>query len=182
MGKTYIKRTNITQDGEIIGESTAEFYNPFRDGQGYNFKYKSAMTKSYLEIALPYKDKNSDSGFTDVELGKIYRLSRHIYSNSNLLAKRSNSVIKPLTKDDIQAIIDLHRTKFNPFWNKMIEYSVIKEIELDGERYFCFNPIYFNSTTYMPLYLYIAFQEELNAYLPDWVIEKYLEMHERAKK
>lgn len=172
MGKTYYKKMSITQDGEIVGEETIELYNPFREGRGYNFKYKSTNTKSYLEIPLP-------DTFTDTEIGKIYRLSRCIYSNSNLLAKRSNNEIKPIPKSDIQDIVKLHRTKFNPFWSKVIENKVVKEIRLDKHDFYCFNPLYFNSTTYLPPYLYIAFQEELNVHLPDWVISKYLEMQDK---
>lgn len=175
MADTYLKKLSVTHDGEIIGERTVELYNPFKEGKGYNFKYKSTNTRSYLEIPLPNE-------FTDTEIGKIYRLSRHIYSDSNLIAKRSNNEIKPLPKKEIQKIIGLHRTKFNPFWKKVLEYSVVKEVKLGKYKYFCFNPLYFNSTTYMPLYLYIAFQEELNAHLPHWVIEKYLEMKEENKK
>lgn len=175
MGNTYYKKMSVTQDGEIVGEKVVELYNPFREGKGYNFKYKSTNTKSYLEIPLPVV-------FTDTEIGKIYRLSRCIYSDSNLLAKRSNNEIKPLSKLDIQKIVKLHRTKFNPFWNKVLENSIIKEIALDKNTFFCFNPIYFNSTTYLPPYLYIAFQEELNDHLPDWVIDKYLELNERSPK
>lgn len=182
MGKKYFKRMSITEDGEVVGESVVELYNPFREGKGYNFKYKSSNTRSYLEISLPDVNSDSKNGFTDTELGKIYRLSRHIYSDSNLLAKRSNNEIKPLSKQEIQKIVGLHRTKFNPFWSKVISNKVVKEIQLDKYSFFCFNPIYFNSTTYMPLYLYIAFQEELNEHLPDWVIEKYLEMQEKKNK
>ena len=171
MSRTYFHNTIITEDGEVVGERTAKFYSPFQDGKGYNFKYKSTNTRSYLEIPLP-------EDFTDTEIGKIYRLSRCIYSDSNLIAKRSNNEIKAFSKKDIQAVVGLHRTKFNPFWNKVIDHGIISEAILGGVKYFCFNPLYFNSTTYIPLYLYITFREELNAHLPEWVIEKYLEMED----
>lgn len=170
MGK-YIKKIIVDEDGEIVDEKVLSFYNPFKEGRGYNFKYKSIYIKSYLDIPLPKE-------FTDTEVGKIYRLSRYIYSDSNLLAKRSNSNIKPLTKEEIQEIIGLHRTKFNPFMKKLFRHKVIKIISLNNEDYYCFNPLYFNSTTYLPIYLYIAFQEELKDHLPQWVINKYLDMQE----
>lgn len=167
----YLKKTSITENGEIIEEKVVSFYSPFKEGRGYNFKYKSINIKSYLDIALP-------DCFTDSEVGKIYRLSRLIYSDSNLLARRSNNEIKPLSKQDLQEIVGLHRTKFNPFWNKVIENKIMKSIQIDGNDFFCFNPLYFNSTTYLPVYLYIAFQDELTKYLPGWVVNKYLDMQE----
>jgi hypothetical protein len=171
----YFKQERtITADGEPVGETKIKkFYSPFKDGRGYNFKYKSAVIKSYLGIELP-KD------FTDNECGKVYRLSKHIYSESNLLAKRVNSEISPLTKDDIVLIVGIHRTHFGKFWNKMLRNRIIKPITLNGDTYYCFNPLYFNSTTYMPLYLFIAFQPELKRHLPEWVVKKYLDMKEEV--
>lgn len=169
MDKFYEKTTKIDHNGEVIDEKTRRFYNPFQDGRGYNFKYKSINIKSYLDIPLP-------ECFTDTEVGKVYRLSRHIYSDSNMLAYRSDNRILPLSKEDIRQMVVLHRTKFGPFWNKVLSEKVIRSIVINGLEYFCFNPLYFNSTRYLPLYLYIAFQDELRKHLPDWVIKKYLDM------
>jgi hypothetical protein len=167
----HYKTKTVTEDGEIIDEKVVSFYTPFKDGYGYNFKYKSINIKSYLDNPLP-------KCFTDAEVGRIYRLSRLIYSDSNLLARRSNNEIKPYTKQELQETIGLHRTKFNPFWRKIISNNIIKPIILAKKDFFCFNPFYFNSTTYLPVYLFIAFQTELTAYLPEWVINKYLDMQE----
>ena len=167
----------VTDDGEVIteNEKVVSFYNPFKEGRGYNFKYKSCNIKSYLDIPLP-RDKDGKDIFADAEIGKLYRLSREIYSDTNLLAYRSENLIKPYTKSNLQDMINLHRSKFNPFWNKVIKNRVIKAISLNGNDYYCFNPLYFNSTTYLPIYLYIEFQDDLINYLPKWVIEKYLNM------
>ncbi len=174
MGR-YIRRDVIVDGGEIVGEKVIPFYHPFKEGRGYNFKYKSINIKTYLDIPLP-------ECFKDPEVGKIYRLSRHIYSDSNLLAKRVHHSIRPMSKAEIQDIVGLHRNNFNPFWKKLIRHKVIKLIILDGQEYFCFNPLYFNSTTYLPLYLFIAFQRELKEHLPEWVIKKYLDMRENGGK
>lgn len=178
MSNFYKKVTSVDENGEIIGQEIIKFYNPFKAGKGYNFKYKSINIKSYLDTPLP-------KCFTDAEVGRIYRLSRYIYSDSNLLAKRTGGSIKPYSKDEIQEIIGLHRTKFNPFWKKVIGNMVVKPNIISGMEFYCFNPLYFNSTTYLPVYLYITFQDELREHLPPWVIDKYLDMTEgygREKK
>ena len=172
----YFKQERIITDGgEPVGDpKIRKFYNPFQDGRGYNFKYKSAAIKSYLSIELP-------KGFTDNECGKMYRLSKKIYSDTNLLAKRINNTIVPMTRQDIMGIVGVHRANFTPFWNKVLRNKIIKTVMLGGVEYFCFNPLYYNSTQYMPLYLYITFQEELKEHLPEWAVNKYLDMQENKE-
>jgi hypothetical protein len=167
----YYSKQSITENGELVKDRKIKLYNPFKVGRGYNFKYKSLNVRSYLEIPLP-------DCFTDSEVGKIYRLTRSIYSSSNMLAYRSGGKIYPLSKEDIRKIVVLHRNNFNPFWHKVLNNTVIKPVVLDGSEYYCFNPIYFNSTLYLPLYLFIAFQDELINHLPKWVVSKYLDMQE----
>jgi hypothetical protein len=170
---TYYRQERvITSDGEEVGASKIrKYYSPFQEGRGYNFKYKSTAIKSYLGIELP-------KCFTDNECGKVYRLSKRIYSDSNLLAKRVNNEIRPMTKQDIIEVVGVHRANFMPFWNKVLKNKIIKPVILGGEEYFCFNPLYYNTTTYMPLYLYIAFQDDLKKHIPEWVVQKYLDMKE----
>lgn len=175
MDKYSKVETVINSDGELVDRGIKKFYSPFQDGRGYNFKYKSATIKSYLSIELP-------KSFTDNECGKMYRLSKKIYSNSNLLAERKGNEIHPLTKEDITDIVGVHRTNFSKLWNKMLRYKILKPININRETYYCFNPLYYNTTTYMPLYLYIAFQEELKDHLPEWVVRRYLDMQEEIKQ
>jgi len=176
MDEYYKQERVITADGEAVGNpKIRKCYSPFKDGRGYNFKYKSATIKSYLGVELP-------KCFTDNECGKMYRLSKRIYSDSNLLAKRVGNEIHPLTKDDITLIVGVHRTNFSKLWNKMLRNKIIKPIKINGEEYFCFNPLYYNSTQYIPLYLFIAFQGELKEHLPDWAVRKYLDMQEETQQ
>jgi hypothetical protein len=172
MHQKYIKNRSITQDGELTKDDYYLIYDPFKEGVGYNFKYRSAFVKNYLGISLPF----GENGFTDIELGRIYRISRLMYSDSNLLASRSNNDIVPVSRDEIQLMLKMHRTKFVPFWKKILEYQILKPIKYDSGTFFCMNPLYYNSTTYLPIEIYLAFQDELKDHLPEWVIEKYLNM------
>jgi len=175
MTQKYYKRQSITEDGEETKHKLLELYSPFKEGVGYNFKYKSTFIKSYLGISLP-------DTFTDIELGRLYRISKMMYSNSNLLAKRVDVSIAPLTRDEIQDSLKMHRTKFVPFWKKLFTLKIIKTVPFDGIDFFCMNPLYYNTTTYMPLYLFLAFQKELQDHIPKWVIEKYLGMLPKPKE
>jgi len=164
--------------GNIIDEKERGLYNPFNPERGYNFKYKSFSIKSYLDIPLPDK-------FTDSELGKIFRLSRYIYANSNMLGKRSGSYIKPYKQEDILRVLKLKDRQGRAFIRKVIEHKIIRKLEFteQGKRHvqFYFNPIYFFSGTYLNLNLFLLFQDELNNHLPPWVITKFLEQAEVEK-
>lgn len=174
----YIKNRSITRDGELVNDDCYLFYDPFKEGVGYNFKYRSAFVKNYLGISLPC----GENGFTDIELGRIYRISKLMYSDSNLLARRSNNSIVPVSRDEIQLMLGMHRTKFVPFWKKLSEYRILKPITYTDGTYFCMNPLYYNSTTYLPIEIYLAFQDEIKEHIPTWVAEKYLELQEKPKK
>lgn len=191
MAQKYIKRQSISEDGELIKNNFKKMYSPFREGVGYNFKYKSTHIKTYLGISLPLekkvysedgKLKSETEGFNDLELGRLYRISKMMYSDSNLLAKRIDVDIEPSTRDEIQQSLGMHRTKFVPFWKKLFDFKIIKTVPLDNKVYFCMNPLYYNTTTYMPLYLFLAFQKELTDHIPKWVIEKYLGMLPKPKE
>ena len=191
MTQKYFKSQSITVDGELTKRRIMKLYSPFREGVGYNFKYKSTYIKSYLGISLPLEKKEYDKkrrlvskteGFNDLELGRLYRISKMMYSNGNLLARRADVNIVPITRDEIQNELNMHRTKFVPFWKKLFDYKIIKPVPLDGIEFFCMNPLYYNTTTYMPLYLFLAFQKELQDHIPKWVIEKYLGMVPKPKE
>ena len=173
MTENYVNFKLINQDGEVVKEKTSKVYNPFKEGVGYNFKYKSTVVKEYTDIQLP-------NVFTDAEVGRLYKLSKHIYSNSNMLARRIKNKLEPYDKETIRELLGIHRNSFNPFWNKIIKHKIIKSIKIEGKEWLCFNPLYFNTTKYLPLHLFIAFQDELKEHLPEWVISKYLDMCERT--
>ena len=160
------------ETGQVYNSIEKGMYNPFDPERGYNFKYKSLSIKSYLDIPLP-KD------FTDSEIGKIFRLSRKIYATSNMLGKRSNSYIHPLSQADIIKIFGLKERQGRALLKKIIDLKVIKRIEDKGSFQYYFNPIYFFSGTYINLNLYLTFQDELNKHLPKDVITKYLDQAEK---
>lgn len=175
----YVKNKSISmEDGELVRDDSGLFYYPFKEGVGYNFKYRSAFTKSYQSVSLP----SGVGGFSDLELGRIYRISRLMYSDSNLLARRTNNHLEPFTRDEIQNMLKMHRTKFVPFWKKLLDFRILKPIPYDGNTYFCMNPLYYNSTTYIPVHVYLAFQNDIGEHIPDWAIKKYLEMETEANK
>lgn len=126
----------------------------WRDGMGFALKKKSRCTWSYLGEAIPKE-------LTATDVGRLRWLSLEIYSNTNLLAKKMGKYVEPLSKKEIQEIVGLCRSKFSPFWNKVQKYRVIGISTVENEKYYCFNPLYFNSSDDIKPYIYETFYNEL---------------------
>jgi len=165
--------------GVVLSEKERGIYNPFDPEKGYNYKYKSFCIKSYLDTPLP-------DVFSDSEIGKIFRLSRYIYANSNMIGRRVGSRIKAFTQEEIIKTFGLKDRQGRSLLKKTIEQKVIRKIDIaeQGKRFvqFYFNPMYFFSGTYLNLNLFLIFQDELSKHLPPWVITKFLEQHEEEQK
>ncbi len=71
---------------------------------------------------------------SDDMLAKIIYLLTYLGYNSNILMYRRDvtSPLRPMTKDDVRCIIRLHRSKFDRFWEKLMESGVISE-NVNGE-------------------------------------------------
>jgi hypothetical protein len=164
----------ITADGEILSDKNTDHYSPLKRGRGYNYKYKSSRIQVYLDNDLP-------ACFTANETGRLFWLSKKIYSDSNLIAYRADGKITPYTFEVLCGIVGLSKPRFYSFMAKARKHKIIKEIEYSGKEFFCFSPVYFNSTHYIPLHLYIAWQDELNDCLPQHVIDWYLDWYESTK-
>jgi hypothetical protein len=73
-------------------------------------------------------------------------------------------------------MLKMHRTKFVPFWKKILSFRILKPLQYDVGTFFCMNPLYYNSTVYLPLEIFLAFQVDLQSHLPQWAVDKYLDM------
>jgi hypothetical protein len=178
----YTKQVkNISEDGEVLDEKIKSYYLPFKDKKGYNYKYKSHQVKYYVETPLP-KIKNKDGKLKEVDdrmLGRIFRISRCMQKESNLFVKVVRGTFQPMTRDDFQCLLKMHRTKFVPFWKTLLDSNIIRETTVYEKEYYCMNPLYFNSTMYLPLHLFITFQDEITRALKkdvkEWVVKRYLD-------
>lgn len=163
----YIKTERIiNSSGEIVKEKISEYYNPYVEDKGYNFKYSADKTKIYKNVLFP-KD------IEIIDRGRLHLLSEYIYGDTNKLLYRSTeNKYVPYTKKDIQDILGLHRNTFNRFWKKVLRDDIIK---INSKNEYCFNPLYFNSTTYMGAELYFMFKESLNKHIPKHIQDKFEE-------
>ena len=158
--------------GEILDEKTVTFPAYFDEEKGYLFWVRKNHARSFHGI--PYPKEMSDS-----DIGKLARLAKHIWSNTNMLAYRGNGGIRPLDIDGIAEVLDLKPRRVRSYIKKMVTLGVMAKSRTKVgdvvEDFFYINPIYFCSSKRIPLHLYLIFKKQLDEVLPTWVIQRFNE-------
>lgn len=158
--------------GEMMKKTTRFISSAFDEEKGYLFWVRKSFAKSFQDIDFPKE-------MTITDIGRMTVLSKHIWSNTNMLGYRGNGGVRPYNTDKIGRILGIKIRQTQRFIEKMIRLGVIKRVLVDGggekDTHFYINPIYFFSSNRIPLNLYLIFRKELDQHLPDWVKEKYAE-------
>ena len=163
----------------IIDEKTGEIHNSkiqfiscaFHEEKGYLFWARKSFSKSFQDV--PYPDS-----MTDLEIGRMARLAKHIWSNTNMLGYRGSGGVRPYDVAGIGSLLGIGERRAQQFIAKMTKTGMLARVEIeagnnDRQVQFYVNPIYFFSSNRIPLNLYLIFKLQLDEVLPQWVKEKY---------
>lgn len=163
----YKTITIMNEDGEVINDKTIKYKGRFDNKEGYAFWSGKNFVKCFSDVEYPKE-------LTDSEIGKLARLSKKIYSNTNMLGYRGNgSNPKPYTDKNISEILGLQLRQGRKFLNKMIKLGIMtKFISKESIEYY-FSPVYFFSANRINIDMYSKCQEPLDKVLNDWVKERY---------
>lgn len=173
-GEKVIKETKYIDEktGELIMGKKQRVGERFDPEKGYLFRNQKHGFKQFDDIAFP-------DSLTDSEIGKLTRLAKNIYRDSNLLAYRGNGGIKPHTPETISKIISLGQRQTQRFLSKMINLGVIARCRVEvGEKkeiHYYMNPLYFFSGNRVNLNLYLLFRNQLDPYIPGWAKNLFIE-------
>ena len=176
-----IKRTQFIDEhtGEIYSDKNKFVNSTFDEEKGYLFWNRKNFAKTYRDIDFPEE-------MTDAEIGKMTRLSKKIWSNTNMLGYRGNGGIKPYDIEKIGEVIGLKYRQTLRFVNKMMRLGVMAKVKVDvggkKETHYYINPIYFFSSNRIPLNLYLIFKNELDPFLPQWVIDRFKAQDQEQKE
>lgn len=146
----------------------------FDDEAGYIAWTKKKSVKTYIDHPFPKE-------FTWAEKGRIETLKHYILKDNQFLVYRSNRAIKPIEIKQLCTILELSERRAKLFIKKMKQYVILKEVSFNGMVYYSFNPLYGLKDRRITSTLYLIFQEELQEYLPQWVITKFVEQAEELK-
>ena len=101
--------------------------------------------------------------------GLFYRCANMLQANTNMLVKRYCNYEKPITKTMLAEELGVGIRQCQRFLKLAREKHIIKECDY----YLYMNPIFFICGRYLTHQLYTLFQEDLDAFLPQWVIDRF---------
>lgn len=168
-GLVYINTAVDPETGEIKQKNVQRKVY-FDEQNGYLFFSQKNGARTFDGIDLP-------DTLTDFDIAKLYRLSRRIYRNSNLLTYRTGNNIKPMQIMQIARLLHMSERCAVIFVNKMIRMRILAKavIDIGSEKQvqYYMNPIYFFNGKWLSLNLYLLFKVDLDGVLPDWVRQKF---------
>lgn len=168
-----IKReTTIDDDGVIV--STKDYcYTIFDNDKGYLFRNKAYYIKGYQGIKMSKVLDNK------IDIANMYLLAENLYKDTNMISIYRNKRYFPADIVDIAKMLNLCERNARDFINRMIDKGLIAKntikIVEDIKIHYHINPLYFNTNKYLSPALYMMFREQLDEYLPEWVIRKFNE-------
>lgn len=168
----YEKKAINSETGEVLYSNQYQKIF-FSNEKGYVFFTHKNSIRIFDDINLP-------DDITDDEIGKLFKLSKKTYKNTNMLMYRSKNNIKAMQIEHISKLLGVSLRRAQMFVHKMIKYHImakvlIKNSEKSYEVQYYLNPLYFFHSKYLNLNLYLLFKNDLDKYLPKWVIAKFCE-------
>jgi hypothetical protein len=171
--ETYEKRFVVVnkRTGEVVHSSTRGFYPPaFDEEKGYLFWKGKTFAKQFSDVPFP-------DGMSDGDVGKLARLAKRIWSNSNVLVSAERGVKKPIGLTEVAGLLGMTERYAGAWMEKLQVLGVlaISEVRFRGntETFYYVNPVYFFSSNRMPLALYMMFREDLDKHLSAEVRSKF---------
>ena len=129
-----IRRTTDWDEktGEKIRETEKHFAPAFDEEKGYLFWARKSFSKSFTDVDFPEE-------MNDLEIGRMARLAKRIWSNTNMLGYRGNGGIKAYTIDMIAGILNVKPRQAYRFIEKMIRLGVLAKATAFNTKSFGFN-------------------------------------------
>lgn len=168
----FAKQTRLvdTRTGEVVKEGVTHFPAYFDEEKGYLLWPRKNFAKQFADIDFP-KDMSM------LDRGRMATLAKRIWSNTNMLGYRSHGQLRPYDVDGIGEAIELSPRYAREWVDKMVDLGVLARVDVtlcgNTETQYYVNPIYFCSSTRIPLNLYLIFRKSLDLHLPAWVKARY---------
>ena len=174
MNNKMLKTTSYTDTSNGLTTEKQQYVDAQFSDNGYLFWCKKNSVKTFIDTPLPNE-------FTWAERGRLTELQHYMLKDNQLIVYRSNKGITPITVNDMCRIFEMSDRQCKALVIKAKQYKIIKEVSIDGIKYFAYNPIYGFKGKRMSVIVFILFQEELKSKMPAWVINKFMNEAEEIR-
>ena len=134
----------------------------FRIDRGYSFWMCAKPIRSFGAVSIP-------SDISKYDLANLFICAMWLQADTNMLVQPHHGYDTPLTVEKIAEKIGISTRYCYLFIDRMIGKRIMARSQ--GAVYI--NPIYFFRGKYLSWHLYHLFQEDLDAFLPQWVINRF---------
>lgn len=172
--KDEVRKTYINHETGEVTEKSVWVDRIFDYNKGYILYPQNQYIKTFQDSRLP-------NAFSWTERGRIHELKHYIIEQNQLLGYRSKG-FKPLNIEKMAEIFNTGERQTKELVKKMKDYSIIKEVSIDGEIWYAFNPIYGLKGKRITNTIFIIFQKELMPILPYHIINKFLGQLENVQQ
>ena len=156
-----IADNSARQEQLLNGEEWKKHRFSLKDG--YSFWLTAYAVRSFPNgFELP-KELNA------AMCGYVYRCAMMLQPNTNVIVKHYKNYDKPLNRETLAEELGISERQFFRFFKIATDKRIIKEY--DHKLYI--NPLFFIRGRKLSWELYTLFQEDLDAFLPQWVIDRF---------
>ena len=172
MGEKMDEQNNIVADG--IADSSVLAEDRLSDGRewkrqrfslekGYSFWMNAHAVRMFTHGCELPKDINA------TDCGYMYRCATMLQPNTNMIVKHYKNYDRPIATKELAEELGIGERNCQRFIKRMIDRDILRK--QDGHLYV--NPIFFIRGRYLSWQLYTLFSDQLDAFLPQWVIDRF---------
>ena len=172
MGKGMEKDNNIIADG--IAEASVYAERKLSDGKqwkdnrfslekGYSYWMNAKAVRMFTNGCELPKD------IPPLYCGYMYRCATMLQASTNMIVKHHKNYDRPITTKQLAEELGISTRSCQYFIKSMIDRDILRK--QDGHLYV--NPIFFIRGRYLSWQLYTLFSDQLDAFLPQWVIDRF---------
>lgn len=172
MGKENTPGADVLADG-IAGAAT---YTEYKETGGREWKrYRFNPDVGYSYFLGAHAVRSFPGGWelpadlSATECGHMYRCAMMLQPRTNMLVKHHKNYDRPLTIEGLAKELGISTRQCQRFIKRMEDRRIVKR--QDGHIYV--SPIFFIRGRMLTWHLYTLFSDDLDAFLPQWVIDRF---------
>ncbi|WP_304459059.1 hypothetical protein [Alicyclobacillus sendaiensis] len=156
------------ETGEIESTRTTHVFDRWDNAKGYKFYHRRSTVEGVRGIPLP--DEISDQ-----EYGRLCMLAHYfLVGDSGILGYRGNkNKLMPMDTAKIAEFLSVSERSAQRLIAKAKRLKLMADMTIEDHAWLCMNPLYWAASDWIPVALYLCFQDEIDKYLPNWAKEKY---------